>query len=165
MEIREGFVSNSSTTSFTCDGGVIAYNDSCSDADVGITRFSCCHSTCSCSEVDLSSKDNHKLWREAAEAKLKAQVENSSWFNQEDLDAILAVEDFWDFVEECRDYNLYNPESLCPICSFKKFNDDLVYKYMLIKHKLKISDIRKEMKKSFKSFDEFDAWCKENSKK
>lgn len=52
MKIRKGFVSNSSTTSFTCDacGEIIAYHDSCDYNDLGITQFPCGHGVCSCTE-------------------------------------------------------------------------------------------------------------------
>ena len=168
MKIRKGFVSNSSTTSFTCDacGEVLAFHDSCSDEDMGITRFSCGHSTCSCTEVSLSGEKNKKLWRESAEKELRKDLEEGKSYgpSQEDVDRILEIEDFDEFVEACRDWEIYNPSSLCPVCSFKKFNDDLVYRYILVKHKLNLKDVRKEMKKNFKSFDEFQAWIEENEK-
>jgi len=159
VKIRKGFVSNSSTTSFTCDacGEVISYHDSCSDDDVGIIRFSCGHSTCSCTEVDFSKKKDQKLWREDAEKQLR-----ESDYGPEELERILKIKDFFEFVDECKNYEIYNPSSLCPVCSFKAFNDDFVYRYILLKHKLKLDDVRKEMKKTFKSFDEFEAWMKEN---
>lgn len=164
MKIRKGFVSNSSTTSFTCDacGKIEAFPDSCSDEDMEITRFSCGHATCSCTRVDLSNKKVQKLWRENAKKRLPKLSYGPS---EEELKELLKIENFWEFVDECSDYEVYNPSALCPVCSFKKFNDDFVYKYILIKHKLKLKDVRKEMKKKFNSFDEFEAWMKENEKK
>jgi hypothetical protein len=161
MKIRKGFVSNSSTTSFTCEacGEIVSYHDSCSDEDIGRTRFSCGHTTCSCTEVDLSKKSVQNLWRKDAEKQLR---EPDCGPEDEALDEILKIKDFWKFVDACRDYEVYNPSALCPVCSFKAFNDDFVYRYILLKHKLKLDDVRKEMKKRFKSFDEFEAWMKEN---
>lgn len=62
MKIRKGFVSNSSTTSFTCDacGKIVAYHDSCSNSDMDITRYSCGHGTCGCITLDLNDKDIQK---------------------------------------------------------------------------------------------------------
>ncbi len=163
MKIRQGFISNSSTTSFTCDacGEVISYHDSCSDEDIGITRFSCGHSTCSCTEIDLSKKKDQKHWREEAEKELRKTNDGPS---EEELEAILKVKEFWEFVDECSNWEIYNPSSLCPVCSFKAFNDDFVYRYILIKHNLNIDDVRKEMQKKFNTFDEFQVWIEENEK-
>lgn len=52
---------------------------------------------------------------------------------------------------------------MCPICSFKSFNDSFVYEYILTKYNLDIEDVRTEMKKKFKTFDEFKKWKKENT--
>lgn len=161
MKIREGFVSNSSTTSFTCSacGRVVSYHDSSSDEDIGITRFNCGHKTCSCFEVDLSNPNVQKKWREDATLEL-----NTQYPNDEDVKQVLEIEDFFEFLDACMDFEIFNPSSMCPVCSFKKISDKLAYKYILINHKLKLSDVKKEMKARFENIDGFNAWCEANKK-
>jgi len=106
MKTREGFVSNSSTTSFTCQvsGCTEAYHDSCSMEDVGGSR-------CEKGHVFFSSYTLKES--EAAPAPPEPEVEKD--------------EDDEDYYEN------YVPARLCPICTGKHMNLDLVEAFLLKK--------------------------------
>ena len=102
MKIRNGFVSNSSSSSFTCD--VCGNTESGMDASLRDFEMSQCergHVFCNCHQEDMFKKDKQ-----------------------------LSGE--WEEFQESDEYDYYElPSRFCPICTMNSMNDSDVLRYVL----------------------------------
>lgn len=182
MKLRKGFVSNSSTTSFTCDacGEIIAYHDSCDYEDLGIVTYECGHETCSCIDIDFDDEDVRKKWRAGAERAIREEIDGlkdqsdiPEQYRRSDedvtkkielLNSILALEDFEEFRSEFKacsySWRSFNPKELCPICSLEALNNDYLFDYLIAKFQFNLKEVHDEIKSKFKNFAEFKEWVK-----
>lgn len=156
MKIRNGFVSNSSSSSFVCDvcGSAESGMDACaSDFDMS----NCCngHTFCNSHAGDLEDPTPQQI-----RANITSQINNCSWRKAEDkaerLKELAEVED--DDIEDFYDDNYSDngvPESQCPICSMTVLRD--LDGFFYLKRKLGVTDdnILSEIKADFKSYTEF----------
>jgi hypothetical protein len=166
MKIREGFVSNSSTTSFTCDacGNTLAFSDCCSYSDMGIKTFSCGHETC-CSEFDFSSLTDEE--KENIKEKIIKRISDSlsdkyCSFSLEDVEYFkgIPISDLETLIEEIHELDSY-PEEICPVCSLESFNNTFTFKYLLAKTGLTIDQINNEITEKFASMKDMKNWIEE----
>ena len=165
MKIRNGFVSNSSSSSFVCDicgraeGG---YDLSISDIDM----YQCVNGHTVCSDeaplveefqkemnlnyildviVRVSSGKGTSDWRKE---KCTELLEELSTVN---VDNASEVEDFIDKAKDS--LNLDDPYEIpacqCPICRLDHVDTYTMLKYLLRKHDEDIVDITKEIQKNF----------------
>lgn len=184
MKIREGFVSNSSTTSFTCDacGEVIAYHDSIGYEDIGVVEFKPCgHGLC-CNHPDFDEEGVQEKWTAGVVQSLNEEIEyldkleGSRWESKEDIqkrsdqmkEALTKSDDFDEFKRAVSSlgygWRNYLPSTLCPVCSLQELNYDHIMSYVVAKHKLNLSEVHDEIKERFGSFDKFSEWLKEQEK-
>ncbi len=175
MKIREGFISNSSTTSFTCDacGEVHAFHDSVSLEDMDIIEYACGHGVC-CEKHNMNDKDVQKKWEEGVRQAMKEKQEKlrgtepnkyqSAEDFQREISKIQEVLDIED-PEEFRDnlfgsWDGYNPSSLCPVCSLSSMNNDYIFDYLVAKFQLNLKEVHEEIKSKFQNFTEYKEWVK-----
>lgn len=185
MKIREGFVSNSSTTSFTCDacGNVIAYNDNCSLEDYGVITFTPCnHGVCECNHPDMDDEEIQKKWKAGALAAVKEELEleyaekqePNRWNSKENIqnrcDAFKNIlegnfEDFEEFRKAVNDFEYdwrnFMPSTVCPVCTLESLGYDYIIQYVIVKYGLKLGEVENEIKEKFGTFDKFSKWLKE----
>lgn len=184
MKIRQGFVSNSSTTSFTCEacGDVIAYHDSCSLSDYGVITYQPCeHGVCECHHPNMDDEKTQKLWKVGTIDALKEELdqlektEPNQWYPKEEIDKkILAIKsiletegtlEFDEFKESVNSIGEYEwsefmPSTICPICSLEELNSDFIMEYVVAKHKLNLQEVHDEIKERFGTFEKFSEWLK-----
>lgn len=164
MKIRLGFVSNSSSSSYTCD--VCGYNISGMDmgySDAGM--YSCIngHEFCASHAIewDMSWEDKRKLllasWSITKDKYLKHLVEASN--SEEMLDRIIEEHDLEDYIE----FDTYDvPAEICPLCSFGNIHERDAYLYLLRVAGRTEADLLAELKGRFGTYVEMKKWLKES---
>jgi hypothetical protein len=167
MKIRNGFVSNSSSSSFICDycGNNQSGWDLClSDAEMHYCNNG--HYVC-----DSHLKTDLDFRRKLVENRLENA--KKSTYNRDETVALLseglALED--DEFEEWFDKNDLEteydvrcelPESVCPICAFEKTSDCDLINYALKTLDKKREEIEKDMREQFSSYAKFKEWLSKN---
>ena len=167
MKIRIGFVSNSSSSSFTC--GVCETTASGWDLcleDAGM--YECLNGHYFC------RGHAEKITIEAKRNKAKKDLEwykkkNKEGKYDEEITKKIEIlkksdEEFEDWFEEeyyrVMDYEY--PIELCPLCNFKQIDKDDIISYFFAKHKTTRKELAKEMQEKFKNYDKFKEWLKCN---
>lgn len=154
MKLRQGFVSNSSSSSFTCDvcGCTESGWDAC-PSDFDWDEFSCGHISC-CGTSEISEED----WRDAAEKDLKKMLERPYYKDSKErsrkIQETLSIEDFYEFKDACSYYEISNPQAACPVCNLSSIDDSNILAYVLHKNSQKREDVIKEIKNSFDTLED-----------
>lgn len=156
MKIRNGFVSNSSSSSFTCD--VCGTTESGMDASARDFDMKECvngHTFCNAHNTE-SVSPTPKQYRDA----IRIEIEKCTWLdkekNQADISEMEMVPD-----DEIEDYYNDNygsegvPECQCPICSFRALDKDDGFKYLKKKFSLEDKEILEAIKVHFKTYSDF----------
>ena len=156
MKVRRGFVSNSSSCSFTCDicNRDISGWDMClSEAEM----YECQNEHCFCYEheidvkvtreiiIEMLKKDNSYThdWK-------KREINMLESMNEEELS------EWWEG-EGIEEYGV--PSEMCPVCNFQSFTNNDLLMFMLCETKKTKKEYREIMKKKFKNYDEFLEYC------
>lgn len=157
MKIRRGFVSNSSSTSFTCD--VCGNTESGMDASLSDFEMSQCehgHTFCNSHQTYTATVDDkrkHLIENEKArtyrgEDKIKEEVARLTALDENDVES--EYEDSYEV-----------PACTCPICRMEKITDYDALQYLLIKNGLKHTDVLAEAKARFNGdYQAFDAFLR-----
>jgi hypothetical protein len=137
MKNRNGFVSNSSTTSFVCD----ICNTSESGKDATERDF------------DMVSCENGHVFHLAClapanETELRAILDDAEVRDNEDYDA--ADENQIRYGE----YLFCLPERYCPICQFKEVSNQEILRY-IFKYLVSKEELLARIKKEFKTYPNF----------
>lgn len=160
MKIRLGFVSNSSSSSFTCDVcGETHSGWDISLEDAGMLECERSHVFCKEHEIaELSVEIQRKqiLNYKYSSEELKNQVEKMSDDELEDL----ISEDPEGEIEEILG-DSPTPSDLCPICNFKAISDNDVIKYLLKKANLKKNDLINVFKEEFGDYETLKKYIRE----
>lgn len=161
MKIRHGFVSNSSSSSFTCD--VCGVTESGMDAGPHDFDMETCnngHTFCN-DHTEGLTKNNPKSIRED----IINQINRFTWLSaerrQEMMDELKEVND--DDIEEFYNDNYSDdgvPACQCPICSMILISDSDGYAYLKKKYSLKKADILDMIRVEFKTYGEFKEYIK-----
>ena len=127
MVIRHGFVSNSSTTSFTCEvcGASESGWDSVGIRDFGF--FQCVNGHVLCEE--------HQLDVELTVEEMRDHLleHYAKWYEVEDVEALKACDeeyvlDLWNDAG-CNSYEV--PETYCPVCQFLEISNSDTARFLL----------------------------------
>jgi len=158
MKIRRGFVSNSSSTSFTCE----ISGDTESGYDIGMTdagMYSCRsdHYMCECYVEEFIEK----LAAQGIDAIMAAMPD------EDDQDMRDALEEEYDaacITQEVSADDLYNmvesmlgdfdgrgalPQGMCPICQLEHVSRPDVIRYLLMCRDCTVEDLRVEIKQRY----------------
>jgi hypothetical protein len=143
MKIRTGFVSNSSSTSFTCDNCKTFY-------DYSGNSVYCYRSHGLCG----SCFDRDAYFKEQTERFLKEDIEvlKNYWaFTETEVAAYpsYSVEQKRALIEECLADDCEILEEFCPICNFSKIPSDIVLTYLYEKLGLSGKEVRTEIKEKY----------------
>lgn len=155
MKIRKGFVSNSSSSSFTCE----VCGENCSGWDMGledVEMHECGNGHLIC--------DTHMLGEIDAQAQKEFML--SYGVDDSEREQLKTMDD--DEIEEMfegGDYCYYireeMPTSFCPICSFKDIDPAEAVKYLIKKNGLTMETLKAQIQEEFKDYDAFMDFNKE----
>ena len=156
MKIRNGFVSNSSSSSFTCDVcGITESGMDASARDFDMERCINGHTFCN-SHNSESETMTPKQYRD----EIRKQIESCTWMDkkqiQSDIDEMEKITD--DEIEDHYNDNYSDvgvPGCQCPICSMKALNAEDGFVWLKRVYGVTDTSILNEMKKSFKTYIEF----------
>lgn len=158
MKIRRGFVSNSSSSSFTCD--VCGNTESGMDAGLSDFEMSQCehgHTFCNGHQTHTATIEekrkylieNTKSQTYRSEEKIKEEVDRFTTLSDDDIE--------FEYEDSVGSYEV--PACTCPICRMEKMSDYDALKYLLVKNGLTINDILVEVRDRFngdyQAFDTF----------
>jgi len=153
MKIRTGFVSNSSSSSFTC--GVCGNTQSGWDlclSEAGMVE--CVNGHTLCEDHQKSKFDADRSIAEKREILLQDQhcsiQPDSSDAEVEDM--------FDDWIGEAR-YCI--PATMCPFCSLDNVLDDLLVKYLLKSADTTRESVIQQIRQQFESYDLFKAYVQD----
>ena len=158
MKVRNGYVSNSSSSSFLCNVcGRMESGYDASPSDFGMMELQCGHTICEHEKnIDytlgqmLKSVKKDEQNNEFVEI-LKKEIEK---FGEDAKPSMEFDSEFLAQMEEI--YGSYDmPDFLCPICTMKVIESENKYKYLLHKFNLKDEDIEKEIKDKYNYLDDF----------
>ena len=153
---RTGFVSNSSSSSFTCDicGETASGMDMVlSDADM----FSCENGHICCNSHQIETPEPSL---EEKRKSLVAKIQRTTYYTDVQRAAeCLAMADYSED-EVCEAYDDLMTDdghsaNECPVCMFQKIDQSLAFQYLLKKYSITIPDLLVELKTKYPSFAEF----------
>jgi hypothetical protein len=174
MKIRKGFVTNSSSSSYVCEicNNVESGYDS-SASDCGMYQCKNDHTFCqSHILVNDETPTRGDLLREINRsiANYERMIVTNPDYKaykdylaeaQADLDIALTCDDnSSEFNDMCQGYELdyYLPISKCPICNFDILSSSDLRRYINKKYNIDNKTIEQEVKDTFNSYDEFEAY-------
>ncbi len=155
MKIRSGFVSNSSSSSFTCDickKTVVLYDGEGSEDYLTCEEG---HEVCAC---HVKNKATAKQMREAL-----GKYANENYEGEELTNELKEIEGYDS--DELSDYFYESfggdlPSVDCPLCQFKTLTDDDLVDYLLMSLNTTKKEALKDATTRFKNYDEFCAALK-----
>ncbi|HUS51014.1 MAG TPA: hypothetical protein VMZ91_12675 [Candidatus Paceibacterota bacterium] len=157
MKIRNGFVSNSSSSSFICSvckEEVIGRDISLRDAEMVQCKKG--HKFC----------EEHKLREISIEDKIN-YVLNDKYVDEESKKLVVKMneeefEDWWEGDGEGYSYEFDNeiPSDCCPICSMKSFDENEMFLYLIKETGKTKEEIKKEIQNKYKDYEEFKKYIK-----
>jgi hypothetical protein len=165
MKIRNGFVSNSSSSSFICDvcGDVESGMDmSASDFDM----VECVNGHCFCND---HAKGLPETTPQMIRDNITSQIKNNKYSTAEDKKinlqelAEIADEDLEDFLSDNYSDNGV-PACQCPICSMISLSDADGYAYLKKKYSLTNGQVLEYIRNDFKTYDEFEKYLRPSKK-
>jgi len=144
MKIRLGFVSNSSSSSFTC---VICKED-VSGMDLGIDEAGMCE----CVNGHIFCQD-HLTKQFTTHDKRQLVMKKMTDEEKEEVHA-MNDEEFEEKWEENYKYEYeYNvPEAVCPICQFNEVCEVEGFYYLLVLNNMSVKSFLSEIKTTFKDY-------------
>lgn len=157
MKIRNGFVSNSSSTSFTC----VISGDTESGWDMGLADVEMHECTnghifgdnylIELPEVKLTIADERRLVKERGDDKDRLLADSL------DDEKFLGFFEEWsgDYEEDEYEQRYELDPLRCPICQFKEVSRDELLPYVLYKLEMSKKELFAEMKATFNDWDEF----------
>jgi hypothetical protein len=162
MKIRQGFVSNSSSSSYVCN----VCGETAMGMDVDLNNwemFSCenGHYSCVSHEVDVTDEIKKEIllnytcrWEDDKGESIRVKA-------KEILDGDL--DECWEdlFDETFEDYTYESPAARCPICQFTEISQDDAVKYIFKKNNTTEAEIMKEMKEKFSNYAELQEYFKD----
>ena len=165
MKIRNGFVSNSSSSSFVCCvcDEILSGWDA-SPSDLGMKMCVNGHTFCECHMENIPKPTPDKLRESIRNAITLNCYINESKRNKE-LEELNSIPDneLDEYEEQYIDRYSGEFDVLdykCPICIFEKIsNSDCTY-FLIRKCSTSMDEIRKEIKSSFKSYKDFSNYLK-----
>jgi len=183
MKVRNGFVSNSSSSSFICDISGETY----SGYDASLSDFGLCQ--CDNGHTfgenylvkDMYSKDiivneakrrfiNSYKWRNYSDyvskcSDLSIEQEKILKTKAEALFEKISENDLETYTSEAEQEIRYSvPEECCPVCKMTHFKEKDLFYYLLKRDNISIESLKEEIRNKFSNYSEFKDFKKINCK-
>ena len=172
MKIRNGFVSNSSTSSYICD--ICDHNECGSDSlsirEYGMTTCTQGHTLC-LDHIEELDRSSEAYLRACLDDKLRDFEQSAKEFPESFsyyMGEIAEIKEFQakdkledddrDAIQDMVDNSI--PALYCPLCNLSHITDEYAMAFYFKMHGLRISDSQDEIRKRFKSMSECDAYLK-----
>jgi hypothetical protein len=167
MKIRSGFVSNSSSSSFTCDVcGDTESGMDCSPRDFDMETCVNGHTFCLSHAEGLSEPTPESMKKEMVET-INADTYLSESEKKIQLKEVAELED--DEVEDYYESEGFRDDGVsecnCPVCMLTTIADSDGYKYLLKKQGLTKKTLLKVVKDEFKTYKAFNDYTNPPGKK
>jgi hypothetical protein len=175
MKIRNGFVSNSSSSSFTCavcgdeQSGMDlclsecemfectnghTFHEECVKADLNSPKVQKAYMldqlkaaiVSATKELEKTNNSHHEYYKKRLEESTK-QLKNLE-AGEVDDDELDDMCDDWEFR-----YNA--PEGVCPICTMEKFDDSDIRRYVFKRYEIDTDALKVEIKEKYPTYREF----------
>ena len=161
MKIRQGFVSNSSSTAYVCNscGEEVIINDSLATAEM----FECekghtiCEYNCAkgnwedCEELEKEKEKYIEEYFDSHKKRIEDEAKRYSYYSMRTEEQMKK-----DLVNEAIGEFRYSvPSRFCPICCFDITNFKDYLPYACYKLDIETGDIPKMMKEEFETYDDF----------
>lgn len=154
MKIRTGFVSNSSSSSFTCNvcgEEYSGYDASLEDGEMWQCERG--HTFCESHLVVEADDEISRIYllgeRSYIEDDEKAKIKA---LNAEEL------EEYLEYNEDCMyDMRYELPSCCCPICNFVSIDPEEATKYLMLKNSLTMDTLKAKIRDEFEDYDAFRA--------
>jgi hypothetical protein len=184
VKIRKGFVSNSSSSSFTCDvcGSTESGMDLCL-SDIGMSECENGHTICDSHKLkvdkELTAQEKKNKWVEQKLSNIqywsKSQADYAPKYvkqYKEELERIIKLKgdeleesfecgDGYDWYEEYL-YDSGFPEQECPICQFESLMDSTLAEYVLKTQSKTREDFLTIFKSQFPNYQALQTFLKED---
>ncbi len=160
MKIRKGFVSNSSTTTYTCDVcGEEAAGRDISLSDWGMFQCINNHTVCEKHEIHVTGDMKKTMLLNYTDEWSNDKGETV----RKEAKEIIDEDGDWEelFEETFEEYTYESPEERCPICQFKEISSDETIRYIFKKNNTTKEEVMAEMKKTFSNYKELKEYLKE----
>lgn len=169
MKKRNGFVSNSSSSSFTCE--VCGETQSGWDMSLSEAEMTECehgHTICNehySNKTELTLEDKRKFLVKCYNERINGYYKNEPEKQKEYYDLIdnICNKEEDEIDDELHDYDLqYSfPSEFCPICNLDIIQNDTVLSYIIKKLNLNKEEIKTEIKNNYKTLKDVNNYCKE----
>lgn len=168
MKIRNGFVSNSSSSSFICNvcgedasGWDICLSEAemtecvnghtfCDNHMLDVNRKEICISilkdTIKIYEKSVKNHPDDKYYKEYLEM-YNTHLSKIDTYNDDEIEELLEDDNI--------DFRYNAPDICCPLCQLQKITDNDALNYLLSKDNMTVDDVLKEIKEKYKTYNKF----------
>lgn len=164
MKIRKGFVSNSSSSSYTCE----VCGEELSGRDINFQEyeiFGCINDHIICVAHELPVADDMKKtmllnfttkWDDDGGESVRAEAKK-----------LIDGDGYWEdlFDETFEEYEYESPAERCPICQFTEISKKETVEYLFKKNNTTEKEIMEEIKNTFSNYAELKEHLKNKEKK
>ena len=168
MKFRSDFVTNSSSSCFICEicGEEASGYDLCL-SDAGMSRCEHGHTFCDSHALDY---DNKNVLISLIKNNLNYMKEHTNCYNESE---IAEIEEFLVNIDSASESELRDfcdeqsidtdeiPSEACPICTFNVLTNEMVAKYLMKEHNVKMPNLKREIMEKFQSYSDLEKYVKE----
>jgi hypothetical protein len=158
MKIRTGFVSNSSSSSFTCDISGTSLSGWDGEYDEGVCEMECGHSFLE--EYLLPEEDKERSVKEKKDILLQININDKVKTKLIDKANDDVINELFEEIDvDDLDEDSYS-SLRCPICQFKVISQEDFVSYLITKVGGTEKSIKKNILKEFENYKEFQKYIK-----
>ncbi len=150
MKIRQGFVSNSSSSSFVCSACEAVEVGYDGQYDIDVSQCNNYHEFCSSHIVEFTLEDKQRILLLDQDFMNDLGSEKASFIESGSNELI---EDVFNEYKDNIEYEV--PESMCPVCTLTSISSNSVLRYLLDQTGQTLKDVEAEIQSKYSSLDEF----------
>lgn len=166
MKFRLDYVTNSSSSSYTClicGENICGYDVGLSDGEMS----ECVNGHIFCDSHKPKQENLKQVAIDLIIENIFEKSNNTDKYYQDKiqkyrmlLEQVVSEEaDLEDVLDDLTE-RCELPEKLCPICTFQSLTDEMIGDYLKKKFNININELKKELVEKFNSYREFEEYCK-----